>query len=112
MANSNYTQVNLNQLHDLIKSMSRAQNGCQVALDRFSSAMQTLIDSGQIEGTAVSSFNNNMDTIRRVQVKFEQYCGTVTKELNGIITEEQSIESEFNDEYNNLLSTNPEDFVG
>lgn len=110
--NTSYTQVNIEQLRTLINSMSNAKSSCSSALNVFSNAMNSLISSGQIEGSALRAFETNMERIKSLQAAFEEYCTNVTKNLNNIITTEQSIEKEFNQEYNNLLSVNPEDYNG
>lgn len=110
--NTSYTQVNIEQLRALINAMSSAQRGCSSALNAFSSAMDHLISSGQIEGNALSSFENNMSKIKSLQSEFDVYCNDVSKNLNNIITNEQAIESEFGQQYNDLLSINPEDYNG
>ncbi len=110
--NNSYTQVNTNQLNDILKSMQTAQRVCGNALNAFSSAMQMLANSGQIEGSALEAFNNNMTKIKQVYEKFDNYCGNVANDINGIISDEKSIESEFNKEYNDLLSVDPTNFNG
>ncbi len=110
MANEAYTQVNIRQLQDLLQTMDRAGNSCQRALENFSSAMNGLINSGQIEGAALDAYNKNMDTIRKLEAGFEQYCTTVKTDINNIMTDEQAIETEFKSEYDGLLNVNPEDF--
>lgn len=110
--NSSYTQVNISQLHDLINSMSDTQRKCSSALVAFSNAMQTLIGSGQIEGNALTAFDANMSKIQSLEADFEAYCAEVTRNLNNIITEEQSIEADFSQQYESLLSVSPEDFTG
>jgi ABC-type transporter Mla subunit MlaD len=110
--NNSYTKVNIDQLRNLISSMSDAQRKCSVALNGFSGAMQTLINSGQIEGSALTAFNGNMSKIRSLEADFEAYCSEVTRNLNNVISQEQSIESNFSNQYESLLSISPEDFVG
>ena len=110
--NNNYTKVNIEQLRTLINSMSNAQKKCLTALNSFSGAMQSLINSGQIEGIAVTAFNSSMSKIKSVDSEFEVYCSDVTRKLNNIIAEEQNIESNFNSQYDSLLAINPEDFIG
>ena len=110
--NSSYTQVNVSQLRDLINSMSDTQRKCSAALSAFTSAMQTLISSGQIEGNALTAFDANVTKIQSLESDFEAYCAEVTRNLNDIITEEQSIESDFGQQYESLLAVSPEDFTG
>lgn len=110
--NSSFTQVDIKQLETLINSMSSAQSNCSNALNNFSNAMSNLTSSGQIEGRALTAFENNMAKIKSLKNDFDAYCATVTKNLNNIITTEQEIESQFNAQYDDLLSINPEDYNG
>ena len=110
--NNTYTQVNIAQLEELIKAMGAAQTSCNVALDAFVDVMNTLLGSGQIAGTALTGFNRNINVIKNLQSSFTDYCLEATKNLNNIITQEQQIESDYENLYNDLLSVNPEDYVG
>lgn len=110
--NNSYTQVNVSQLRELITSMSNTQKSCSSALNVFTSAMQSLITSGQIEGIALSAFEENVQKIRSLEADFEAYCTEVAQNLNNIIAKEQDIEANFNQQYESLLSVNPEDFSG
>ena len=110
--NSNYTQVNIEQLRTLITSMSRAQGSCSNALNNFTNVMNDLISSGQIEGTAIGSLEHNMQVIKELLSSFDDYCSDVTKNLNNIINEELDIETTYSNQYNDLLSINPEEYNG
>ena len=110
--NTNYTQVNIDQLKTLITSMSKAQGSCSNALKNFTNVMNELISSGQIEGKAIGSLEHNMQVIKELLASFDDYCTTVTKNLNDIITEELDIESTYSNQYNDLLSVNPEQYNG
>ena len=108
--NTSYTQVDIEQLRTLINSMARTKSSCSSALNDFSRTMDTLISSGQIAGTALTSFENNMSKIESLHNDFAAYCDNVTRNLNNIIAQEQDIETRYNTQYNDLLSINPDDF--
>mgnify|MGYP003343211761 CR=1 FL=1 len=107
-----YTQVNYEELQNLITSMRKAETSCGTSLKSFTNVMNGLADSGRIEGTSVSALKANMEKINKLQSEFESYCEEVIKEINTIITSEKEIEEEFSQEYNELLDINPEEYAG
>ena len=107
-----YTQVNYEELQNLITTMKKAEMSCGTSLKSFTNVMNGLADSGRIEGTSVTALKNNMEKINKLQSDFESYCEEVIKDINTIITNEKEIEEEFGQAYNELLDINPEDYLG
>lgn len=112
MAETSYTKVNVGQLKDIQGGMSQTQRTCASALNQYTNVIQSLRDSGKLEGTIIEAFNTNIAKIKSLLTAFEEYCTKVNTTINQIITEEQSIEKEFSQQYERILSVNPEDFQG
>jgi len=107
-----YTQINVGQLEDLKVVMEVTKNACLGAIETYENAIASLANSGEIEGAALDAFDENITKVRALSADFGSYCEEVKRALDNIIVSSGDIERKYNEQYEELFSQSPENFVG
>ena len=105
-----YTKVNIGQLEDLKVVMDLTKTATTQAIEKYEVAIASLANSGEIAGTALEAFDENITKVRTLSADFETYCEEVRDAIDNIITTSTEIEKKYTAKYEELFSKRPEDF--